>query len=223
MSHHRIAVVSILKGIRPARLSRVVAAIQKQVTRDFAPLWHINAEVKYFKDAAAAPSDWWLITIGPRRSKSSGDGSHDVKRGKPFGVVNYSRSWPLTLSHEVLEILGDPSCKATIPGPWPIPPKTRRVNYPLEMCDPVEDGRYSYRIDGVQVSDFITPAYFKPAARKAQRYSFRNNLKQPLSVGRKGFQDFHDPHAGRDYRLILWASKHPMIAPSPKLRKSPRH
>jgi len=49
--------------------------------------------------------------------------------------------WSVTFSHEVMETLADPQMTGR------------------EVCDPVQDG--SYWLDGVQVSDFVTPAWFK--------------------------------------------------------------
>jgi len=34
--------------------------------------------------------------------------------------------------------------------------------YALEVCDAVESDKLGYEIDGVMVSDFITPAWFEP-------------------------------------------------------------
>ena len=42
-----------------------------------------------------------------------------------------------------------------------------RVHYLVEVCDPCEDGKCAYYINGVLVSDFYTPDYFDPRQARA--------------------------------------------------------
>jgi len=90
-------------------------------------------------------------------------------------------SWELSFSHEVLEMLADP-----------VSAEYRAVHRPgtkqawiLEVCDPIEAFNYSYEIDGVIVSDFITPNFYDPAYRGGA-VDFRGYLKQPTQYWNKG-------------------------------------
>ncbi|HEX8811858.1 MAG TPA: hypothetical protein VF742_07680 [Terracidiphilus sp.] len=64
----------------------------------------------------------------------------------------------MALSHEVLELLGDPDVLLTVSGPAPKGARAKTVYYELEVCDPTEGD--IYRIDGVEVSNFVGRRYF---------------------------------------------------------------
>ena len=51
-----VAIVSIAPEVPTRDLLLVTAAVQKQVTRDFTPLWGIAATVDAFEDLASVPS-----------------------------------------------------------------------------------------------------------------------------------------------------------------------
>jgi hypothetical protein len=58
--------------------------------------------------------------------------------------------WTLTFSHELLEALADPLTRLTLPR--------KNIDYELEICDPVQ--YQGYPIEGIWVSNFVTPAWF---------------------------------------------------------------
>jgi hypothetical protein len=66
--------------------------------------------------------------------------------------------------------------------------------YALEICDAVEDDKLGYEIDGVLVSDFITPAWFEPTC--ADRIDFNKHLSKQLELARGGYISFFDPSSG---------------------------
>jgi len=223
MDVHNIALISKLKGIPRARLLRVARAVETQVNRDFAPFWKKRCKIHVMDESQPLPKSWWPITIKARTPKPTSDGYHDVKQGRPFAFVFYSRSWPLTFSHEVLEMLGNPFAKNTVKGPWPPPHhQTRIVHYDMEMCDPVEDARYGYLIDGIKLSDFITPAYFGLKSKEPQRFSFRRTLHAAYTLSRKGFQGFTD-NDGQAWTAERWGTKKVNINPSRQPRRRHPH
>ena len=61
------------------------------------------------------------------------------------------------LSHEVLEMFVDPNCNL-----WANDGKGSA--YSFEVCDPVEAP--SYAVNGVSVSNFVTPSWFDPLAAR---------------------------------------------------------
>ena len=61
--------------------------------------------------------------------------------------------WTLTFSHELLETLGDRTTLTRIVA--------HGNNYEVEICDPVQF--HGYPINGVWVSNFVTPAWFQVA------------------------------------------------------------
>ena len=79
--------------------------------------------------------------------------------------------WSVTLSHEVLEMIADPTVNIFAPGPSPDPADGGKwVLFTYEVGDPVE--RFCYEIDGVLVSDFVTPWYFSEGEGRGTRNDF---------------------------------------------------
>jgi hypothetical protein len=89
------------------------------------------------------------------------------------------------LSHEVLEMLGDPDCRQTMTLP------DGRLAA-LEMCDPVESDSFGYVKGKTLVSDFILPPYFHPGAG-ATRFDFMSKLSGPCPIlGEGGYQSLFE-------------------------------
>ena len=99
-------------------------------------------------------------------------GYHDLNsRAIPVGFVFVldTDDWTVTLSHEALELIIDPTVNIFVPGPDP-----RDINnlvlHTYEVCDAVE--RTTYSIDGVVVSNFVTSAYFTISDEPGTRNDF---------------------------------------------------
>src|SRR4051794_30467605 len=166
-----VALVSRSKTIDFSHISAVAAALNKQVVRDFGPSWNITATVDSFQDLKHVPVDYWPVVVLDKLSDPTAGGYHQTKNGEPFSVVLASE-FPLAASHETLEMLADPFGRRTVAGspppnsPAPVNGFTR-VAYFVEVCDPCEADNFSYTINGVPVSDFITPQYYDPSFRPA--------------------------------------------------------
>ncbi len=59
----QIALLAKTKKVAPNELMRVSAAIQRQVSRDLAPIWGVNATVDSFQSEADVPPGYWKIRI----------------------------------------------------------------------------------------------------------------------------------------------------------------
>ena len=57
--------------------------------------------------------------------------------------------------------------------------------YALEVCDAVEADKLGYEIDGVLVSDFITPSWFEPT--HADRVDFKRRIAKSLELASGGY------------------------------------
>jgi hypothetical protein len=66
--------------------------------------------------------------------------------------------------------------------------------YALEVADPVESDDLGYEIDGVRVSDFVTPAWFEPT--EADRVDFKQHVRKQLQLARGGYISILDPRKG---------------------------
>ena len=185
-----IALVPYQVSIDPSQLTRVAAALQRQVHEQFGPLWQIEATVSPFVDWNAVPADYARLIVVDHLD-SMALGVHADNDGKPYALVNAHDSWPLVASHELLEMLADPTGKLTRPGPSP-KDDGKTVEILVEVCDPCQGSRWSYEIDGIPVSDFCTPAYYSGGPGP---WSYRGNIKAAHQVLKGGYLIWHDPVA----------------------------
>lgn len=166
-----------------AEVQRVAAALQRQVSEHFAPAWGMGATLSFVpKGERPASGSWWLVVLDSA-DQAGVLGYHDATaEGLPMGKVfaktdlDNHLSWSVTLSHELLEMLADPDLNLT--AFMQTTPKTGKL-YAIEVCDPVEDDQFGYAIDGVSVSNFVLPAYFRPHAAPGAQLDFGGHLTGP--------------------------------------------
>jgi hypothetical protein len=183
-------VVSNQSRVEDAEVRRVLSAIQKQVDRDFFPLWGWRAK----------------LVMGARRRKGAmhiilRDASEDefagyhMIDGVPEAEV-FTRGtdgelladWQATLSHEVLEMIADPGVNLYARGHLRYQGRRRIAFVAYEVCDPVQASLY--RIGGVQVSDFVTPEWFEPERPPGSlKFSFRDSVMAPFELADGGYID----------------------------------
>jgi hypothetical protein len=173
-----------------AEITRVAAALQKQVTRDFSPLWQVNATVDGFASLEDVPLGYWPVILVSEVQGALG--FHLDKNGQPYALIQAGSSWSLTASHEALEMLADPFGNRLMAGQSPKPDQGR-VEFLVEVCDPCEDHAFAYTVNEVLVSDFYTPHFFDPVAQSGVQYSFSTRITQPRQVLQGGYLSWHDP------------------------------
>jgi hypothetical protein len=206
----KLLVANMSKVIDDPTFSGVLAAIGLQVSRDFQPEWHIGASLTGEKlDLKKAPINTpvdAVIYVGdasqdPTTGVQGALGYHSVNhRHKPYGFIyldickRYGESWSCTLSHEVLELLGDPNATMTVTGPKPPGARTTRpsVYYDLEVCDPTQGD--SYAINGVTVSNFVTRAYFGMPGGASGATNFLKLDLASFGVRPGGYFQYEDEH-----------------------------
>src|SRR5438093_10208910 len=159
----QVALVSESKNITFSELTQVSAAVQKQVARDFAPIWSVQATVDPFATLADVPIAYWPIIVQDDVKDLAGGGVHLDEQNQPFALVEYDTEWALTASHECLEMLADPFGNRLMAGPS-VKKGQGRVEYLVEVCDPCESRRYAYTVHGVMVSAFYPPDFFHRAS-----------------------------------------------------------
>jgi hypothetical protein len=151
-------VALVVEGDQPSfsDLARAGAALKKQVTRDFGPIWSIDATVDAIATLDDVPLGYWPVIIKADIQNDNALGYHVDKNGQPFALVKYTTGWETTCSHEVLEMLVDPFGNTMVSAPS-IKEGQDRVQYLVEVCDPSEAPEYGYSVNGVLLSDFDTP------------------------------------------------------------------
>jgi hypothetical protein len=196
-----IGLVTNSRKVRAADLSAAAAAMQVQVTRDFGPMWNVTATVSAFSSLSNVPVGTWPVIIKDNINTPGAGGFHWDRNNQPYALVQYSDTWTLTVSHETLEMLGDPTANRTQAGPSP-EDQTTQVQYLVEMCDPCEDSQYAYSIDGIVVSDFITPHFYDAVASKGARFSFTGAIPGPRQILQGGYISYLNPADNHMYQQI---------------------
>jgi hypothetical protein len=182
------------KNIAFADIQKVTQALQTQLDRDFTPAWGIRATVLPFDKGETIPSTFWPMSIVDK--PEGGLGIHLDKSHKPFAQVKDSQDWSVTASHEMLEMLVDPYGHRFVKGP-DIDPNSdgHLVNYLVEVGDPCEI--YDYSINGVAVSDFVTPEFYNANAAAGTDLDFLTRLSKPYEVPAGCYISWIDPEDSR--------------------------
>lgn len=201
MALRHIALISETIRVNISQLAMASAAIQKQVMRDFAPIWGEQATVDVIPDLENLPNDYWAVIVRDDIGEPGAAGIHREKStGEPFGLVQFSNTWRLIASHEILEMLVDPHGKR-FERADSIISEQGQVDYLVEVCDPSEAFQFGYQVNGIQLSDFYTPEYFSSTDVSGVRYSFSGAITEPLQVLRDGYLSWQEPATERWFQL----------------------
>ena len=206
-----VALVSESNLIASGDLMRVAAALQKQVSRDVAPIWNISATVDAFDRLEDVPIGYWPIIIKDNIGVAGAAGVHQDNDGQPFALVTSAQdldSWSLTTSHECLEMLVDPSGDRLIAGDSPKQDQGR-VSFLVEVADPSEAAQFAYTCNGILVSDFYTPNFFDPVQSSAVRYSFTGAITEPRQVLPGGYLSWVDSTTGHWWQETMFDGSEP--------------
>lgn len=153
-------------------------AIQVQVTRDFAPHWGAATVMFVPKGKPVLKSAWKVVitdTLGTiKESPSSLPTSYlDL-------AANGTLSWTVSLSHAVLEMIANPHRQNAV---YLSESAQAGTLYAVEVCDPICDDAYGYDINGVRVSNFVTPAWFERHHTGTTGFDHGGSLRGPLTLG----------------------------------------
>src|SRR5258708_5476108 len=99
----QVALVSVSQLVPAATVMQISAALQKQATRDLAPVWEVSATVDAFDQLGQVPIGTWPIIIGGDVPPGAG-GFHTDRNGQPLALVRESADIDMlcqTCSHEL--------------------------------------------------------------------------------------------------------------------------
>jgi len=207
----KIGLVDMTGEVDAQTMTAVAAALNIQVTRDLPQYWSVNATVAYLPNHHRIPQGVWPIQLV--KTLPPGEGGYHMTRNKqPYAKVIYtpgSEEWSVDASHELIEMLVDPfgsrlqtSTSIQIVGDA-IVDGDGKFEYLVEACDPCEADPYTYTIDGISVSDFITPHFYDLSPTPGSRYSFTGAIQRPRQILPGGYISWVDPQTN-EMRQILW-------------------
>lgn len=218
--------------ISDATIKNDIPAWTAATNQDFAPVWHTTKVKFVFIGRKSAPKGGIVadfVKSGPVKGALA---YHTVQAGTPAIVVYagtddyYGYDNSVSFTHEVEELLGDPTITMTNQG---YPYSSVWVNgvskyqapgtiWANELSDPVEAFHYTRPgANGkpVDISDFITPNWFNDQVNGG--YDFMNLIQAPFTILKGGYAQFWDGvqwnvvenfrHAGRDAAGYLKGEK----------------
>jgi len=82
--------------LKASDITRVAAALQKQATRDFGPVWGVSGTVDGFSSLDDVPLGYWPIIVG--HEGQGGGGVHLDDNNQPYALVDLTPDWTVTVS-----------------------------------------------------------------------------------------------------------------------------
>jgi hypothetical protein len=215
MSVIQVGLVDKTGRLDPQLVQETAAALNIQIMRDLAPIWDVQATVQHLPDPKKIPSGVWPVFLVAKLPPGEG-GVHLDKKNQPYSLVigtPDSNDWTIDASHETVEMLVDPagnrlqtSRAIAIHGKG-VTDTTGQFDYLVEACDPCEANEYAYSINGIAVSDFITPQYYDPVATSGTRYSFGGHIKAPRALLPGGYISYVNPATDNMEQILFLDSK----------------
>ncbi len=189
----QISVINASTVIHDTEIPAVVNALQQQVDNDFGPVWGVNANLAIVPTGTQPKAGTWWLTILDDSDQAGALGYHDLtSEGLPMSKVfagtdlKYGNAWSVTASHELLEMLVDPDINLTVLVQTDS--QTAGTLYAYEVCDACEDDSLGYKIGGVEVSDFVYPAWFETfRTAGSTQFDQQNAVKKPFELLKGGY------------------------------------
>lgn len=229
-----ISIVNRSHVLADAQVQRAIRAVNRQLAEDFEPYWQFGARLR-LDSAQDAPSHREarvslphlpgrrgdaVIYLMDQASVADAEGYHDSNAGDvPFGFVFLDvckaagDEWTVALSHEAIELVGDPLNNLLVQGPHPHD-RRHLVFHMFELCDAVQGE--TYELDGVKLSNFVLPGYFARGSAPGTRNDFlgrpeRGAVLPPFGIAPGGYLCFYD---GRRDEGDKWTSVMPPDDPA---------
>lgn len=212
-----IHVVNLSTLVSDEQAQAMVRAVNIQVRGEFARAWDRERDSVHFSSAKSLEGCAEAVVAICNAPATSEDGILGEHKDLGDQIVGYVYAAPVIdsgggvltvpssaprgccvsayLSHEVLELLGNPSVNR-----WADDELGDAVA--MELCDPCEADVYIIEAAGqdpVTVSDFVFPAYFDPGSEGP--FDHLGQIKAPFGVAPLGYQIVRD---GSTNKRAVW-------------------
>jgi hypothetical protein len=183
----RVAVVN-ASNETDADVQKWADACKKQADMNISQYWGYTVDVDFIPKGQVIPDVDFYCGILNNSDEAGVLGWHDYVNNKPVIKIftaecrKYNIQPSTTISHEFAEMIGDEDCNTTVRG---FDEQGRACLYFRENADPVEDDSVGYDIDGVRVSDFITPQWFVKDG--SQPLDYMNKCSKPYQILQGGY------------------------------------
>jgi len=189
-------------------LDVLISAMQTYVTEHVAPVWGTPA--KLFKSMDFVKDAWAMVFLDSS-DQPGAEAYHELTPdGLPLSKVFVKTILAnkdlvsVAASHELVEMLVDPAINMVTTGPYlqttyqheNTDPKDEVILYEsadeitlyaYESADPVE--ALSFKVNGVEMSDFVYPAYFEAFREPGSvKFDHMNKIERPFQILSGGYQ-----------------------------------
>lgn len=191
-----IAVINESSVTTQSELDSYLPAFDQQWNKDLAKVWNIErasfAQVP--KGDTPPKGSWWVVFLDDS-DQANALAYHDLtNEGLPISKVFVKtiqadgESVSVGATHELCEMAVDPWLNSAYQD-------SDGVFWAGEVCDPVQDDKYSYKIGAIDVTDFVTPNWF------AHKYSgsnldYKKHVQSSFEVLSGGYAQKFDPQRG---------------------------
>jgi hypothetical protein len=215
MSLIQVGLVDKTGALDPQLVQATAAALNIQAMRDLSDIWNVQATVRYLPDPKKIPVGVWPVFLVAKLPPGEG-GVHLDKNNQPYSLVIGTPGkddWTIDASHETVEMLVDPSgnrlqtSRAIKIAGKGVQDTTGQFEYVVEACDPCEANQYAYSIDGIAVSDFITPHFYDPLVTSGTRYSFGGHVPGPRQILPGGYISFVNSQSNEVQQILFLGAK----------------
>jgi hypothetical protein len=192
----QIAVINESTAISDADVEKMIPAFDQQWNQDLRPVWGVDTATFTFIPTGQMPpaGSWWCVFLDDS-DQAGALAYHDLtNEGLPISKVfvktllQDKASISVGATHELCEMAVDPWLNSAYQDP-------HGVFWAGEICDPVESDQYGYQVNGILVTDFITPNWF--AHEHAQgSIDFKAHAHSAFQVLPAGYAQKFDPHHG---------------------------
>ncbi len=182
-----ISVINESTVMSDAAVQAMIPAFQTQWNRDLAPVWVLEQAVFTWtaKGNPVPKTSWWLVFLDDS-DQADALAYHDVTdTGLPISKVfvktiqQDQSSVSVGATHEICEMAVDPTINLAAQD-------TKGTFWAYEVSDPVEADQYGYDIDGVLVTDFVTPSWFG-YQNSSGPFDFQKHALKPFAVLSGGY------------------------------------
>ncbi|HEY7045454.1 MAG TPA: hypothetical protein VH419_17420 [Nocardioidaceae bacterium] len=195
-----IAILNESTLITDDEIAPIVAAAQRAVDENFEPAWGATARLRQIPSGESPPAKAWWIGFFDDSDVANALGYHDVTDedlplGKAFvrTVQHYGASLSVDFTHELFEMLADPYVMLDVQI------DNKGTRFAHEVCDAVEADELGYDVDGVLISDFVTPEWFAPHFDGP--YDLKEHTSKALQLLPGGYIGVWTPEKGWSQRF----------------------
>jgi hypothetical protein len=191
-----IAVINESTSASDSEIQAMLPAFAQQWNIDLKAVWGVDDATFTFFTKGVRPTmgTWWLVfldTVGQPEALAYHDLTDD---GLPISKVFVktiqadNASLSVGATHELCEMAVDPWLNSGYQDP-------NGTFWAGEVCDPVEDDEYAYKIGDVFVTDFVTPDWFAHEHSHSS-VDFKRHAHKAFEIMSGGYAQFFDPQKG---------------------------